>query len=1315
MDRSTGTPVTDSLIEDTSWPLFDPDQDIVLRVQDLGEGEDRLRLCGVLAGGSVREADALAGRFVVPDGLREQVHRALQTGHLGGSMHVGPRADLFFGLDPQKEGDAPGAVRAGLAAALRSTMPAGAARRRLVLDAPATTQLGHVPLEGVLVDESRPFESGRAELVRYVHVPRAPQRTPYAPFLRRYRAVVLVGDVEQSGRDSGSLGALRDEVQAVVDALRIPGGEDVGAEVLVASVTGSLQIRGAVERALLLDRRGDDEEREQRLRKALSRFLGAAPIDVLHYVGHGEEASDSPVGLASQRVSFSLPLRPGDAGRPRRVWVSGDEVAAWIRRPVRLCTVSACAAAPQLAEALCRAAEHVVVMGARVEPRFAAAWSRALFERLFVEHLPIGAAVATSRDVLRAGEFEGRVWIPRHYARTLDDAAFQDLPFRSFLDRQAVQLGVMEGVQQAWWQPKDEAWIDQVYVEIGLVRGSEPIAFDPDEVDPGRPTTLRDVVVEGPHLRGRARSHFRLVGEAGSGKTTAVRVLARRLAREGRRLPIYVRLPDWEKVGFGLDFLAERGIDEGMLQRHGHDIVLLLDGLDEIDELEAFRATLRKSWFPFEEAALVVAGRSSAGSLGDGFLRIDVAPLSRERAVRLAARVLNVERGQAERDLENPRRRERAAAKLARIGDPMETSERVVEHLVSDRLLRREAEVPLFVTLAALLWAGGVELTKGGRTDFYRQVLHFLVEDRHRTEDVGDAPVDELRAAAQALAVEWIAVKERAFDLFQGASFERRLRQACIADRVVAEDRLGQVAGWPCRDVWKALLRAGLLIEEGAGELGWAHPSFPEALVAEALVELALENFDAVFSLTDDLFAARPDAASAYAEAMALFALGLRSDAKREAWVRHLLERERTGNLDGRLTSRLLWLGVTVSDELAAEVVGATGEWEERFDLFETLDDADADGLVASLGALVRHAHDVADAGARTLRMPDLGYAWCRAEQLEGSGLGSEDLAALRRLVLERLPSPDPDRLRVAFETIGGAWTTDDEERERLAAERSRMAPFDGVDAAPTGAAFWVEVEGTPAGETFSMGADPLDWNSYGNESSPDNGVRLTQYAISSVPVTRGLYRLFDPAPPDDSPGRPDEPVSRITWFEARLFCAWATHWLRHFEILGPDEAIDLPTEAQWEYAARERGSSKGESRFHTGRNEAALALAGWFISSDYGDAGRRVMPVGLLTPATIGGTHQCIWDLHGNVWEWCRNVYAGRLGGGEDPVGPPWPTGKGAGRTLRGGSIRAVPRNCRASYRGRVEPVVDGFGDLGFRLVRTTSGSVPTRYPARP
>ncbi|MEM6675416.1 MAG: SUMF1/EgtB/PvdO family nonheme iron enzyme [Planctomycetota bacterium] len=1299
---------------------IDPEQDVVLHAMRHADGIDSVETYGALVGGPVERDDPLRGRFVVREGLLGAVEGARRTGEFLDRSAAGARAQMWTCLESDGEGEGGADLVRALSTSLTPTMPPRGRRRRVVLQAGPTTALAHLPLEAVEIDRSAIFETGRAELLRYVNVPGAPPAVPHPPYLRRHRALVLVGDVDQDPRDSGSVQDLRNEVQDVIDALR-----HAGADVLVGSVTGRLDLSGAIQRPLLLDERGGDDEREERLRLALGEMLSAVPIDVLHYIGHAEETTDTPVGPASERISFSLPMRPHDRGGPKRVWVHGAEIDRWIRQPIRLCTVSACAAAPQLAAALCAAAEHVVVMACPVTPEFTATWTRELYGRLFDDERrrPIGEAVCQAREALRSSRFAERAWVPRHYARTLDDAPFSKCDFRTYLDAMVSEIGVLEGAMSAWWLPKDEAWLDRVYVDVGL-EGIAPHnnasleTADDSSVSSEDPWTLDRLVETSPHRLGLARAHFRLIGPAGSGKTTALKAVARTLASRGDRLPVYVKLPRWERHEFSVEYLENQGIDAKLMSDRAADLVMLLDGLDEVRRIERFRELLRQRWFPRANATLVVAGRSSAEGIGAGFCSVELRPLTPRLAFQLAARVLNIERGIAERDARSsrdPRRRALAKARTERIGNHVDSAEALVEHLRVH--LPREAEVPLFVTLAAHLWSAGHEVTAEGRLSFYEQVLDMLVNRKHRSDGASDRPTSALRSSARALAIESIAQAD-VLEREPTGTFGEVLSEWNLAVRAIPSGRFSKIEKWEWPEVRGALLETGLLVSDPFGDLEWTHPSFREALVAESLVDVARrDGLRESISLAESLIEKRDDIASAYAEAFALFSLGLPTDEQRERWIRFLFDRESDHDLGGRLAGRLLWLGVPVSDELAAEVLGATGDWEARFRLFEALDDSDADAFVAYLGAVVRHAHDVGESG-KSVRTADLAYAWYRADQLEREGRGLEVIAGLRRLVLERLPRPKREQLHAAFETIGGAWANTDEERESCAADRSRLAPLRAdpdhpLDAAPLDASFWVHVKGTPAGASFDIGARPDDEGAFANEAPPSEGVHLSSFAISAVPVTRGLYRLFDPAYGQNTDCRVDEPATHIAWYEARLFGAWATYWLHKFDLLGHGEAIDLPTEAQWEYAARERGLWTGGGRFQASGSKADLTRTGWFSGSTYGLNRPRTMPVGLLTPATIDGPDEkgpsLLWDLHGNVWEWCRNAYTDRLEGGVDPVGPELQVGQRAGRVLRGGSFFFDARDCRATYRGWGDPALGDAVDRGFRLVRIRSGGSST------
>jgi formylglycine-generating enzyme required for sulfatase activity len=160
-------------------------------------------------------------------------------------------------------------------------------------------------------------------------------------------------------------------------------------------------------------------------------------------------------------------------------------------------------------------------------------------------------------------------------------------------------------------------------------------------------------------------------------------------------------------------------------------------------------------------------------------------------------------------------------------------------------------------------------------------------------------------------------------------------------------------------------------------------------------------------------------------------------------------------------------------------------------------------------------------------------------------------------------------------------------------------------------------------------------------------------------------------------PQEDNHPVGLLTWKDAKAFVAWATK--------ATGKTIRLPTEAEWEYACR----AQTTSRFNLGDDDTDLGRAGWFETN----SGYRSHPVGRKAPNAWG-----LYDMHGNVWEWCedraqQDYY--KQSPGTDPPGP----AVGDDRLLRGGSWRDPPLNCRSARRGIIVPA-PRFATHGFRLV---------------
>jgi formylglycine-generating enzyme required for sulfatase activity len=238
-----------------------------------------------------------------------------------------------------------------------------------------------------------------------------------------------------------------------------------------------------------------------------------------------------------------------------------------------------------------------------------------------------------------------------------------------------------------------------------------------------------------------------------------------------------------------------------------------------------------------------------------------------------------------------------------------------------------------------------------------------------------------------------------------------------------------------------------------------------------------------------------------------------------------------------------------------------------------------------------------------------------------------------------------------------------------------------------------------PAGRFF-MGSRDGDAQAYGDEK-PGHDVRLGAFYLGETEVTQGQYRAVAGESPSHFKGSDDLPVERVSWRDAVRFC----NALSQREGLSPyyrieGEAVSvpdwkgsgyrLPTEAEWEYACR--AGPGGVGAFCFGDDVGQLGRYAWYGTNSDG----KTHPVGQKLANAFG-----LYDMHGNVLEWCWDGYA-RYDAkpAVDPVGPL----KAALRVIRGGSWRNNPRDCRSANRNRSAPVYR-LSDLGFRVARVRSG----------
>jgi eukaryotic-like serine/threonine-protein kinase len=217
-----------------------------------------------------------------------------------------------------------------------------------------------------------------------------------------------------------------------------------------------------------------------------------------------------------------------------------------------------------------------------------------------------------------------------------------------------------------------------------------------------------------------------------------------------------------------------------------------------------------------------------------------------------------------------------------------------------------------------------------------------------------------------------------------------------------------------------------------------------------------------------------------------------------------------------------------------------------------------------------------------------------------------------------------------------------------------------------------------PAGE-FLMGAAWNDRDAFTNEK-PQHKVYLDAYWIGKYPVTNAQYKVCKPEykyPKD----KKDHPVVDVDWREADAFCAWLSDYSR--------ESIKLPTEAQWEKAAR--GTDGRNYPWGNGAPTPQLA--------NYDGHIKETTTVGRY-PA--GASPYGALDMAGNVWEWVADRYDGNYYSRSPYENPLGPTGADdAVRIVRGGSWLSIDRFLRVSLRSGDYP--DLRNDIsGFRCLRS-------------
>jgi formylglycine-generating enzyme required for sulfatase activity len=239
-------------------------------------------------------------------------------------------------------------------------------------------------------------------------------------------------------------------------------------------------------------------------------------------------------------------------------------------------------------------------------------------------------------------------------------------------------------------------------------------------------------------------------------------------------------------------------------------------------------------------------------------------------------------------------------------------------------------------------------------------------------------------------------------------------------------------------------------------------------------------------------------------------------------------------------------------------------------------------------------------------------------------------------------------------------------------------------------------------GGTFQMGSPETELDRYEVES-PQHLVTVPAFFMSEYPITKAHWLAVAQMPQieiklEDAPSYfkngTDTPVENINWFEAVEFCARLSwHSGRIYR---------LPTEAEWEYACRAGSTTPfhfGETittdlANYRGVDDENLNWSGFYGKGTKGIYRQETTPVDTFLPNAFG-----LYDMHGNVWEWCLDHWHDDYQGA--PIdGSAWISGDdNAGRVLRGGSWDLNPRYCRSATRNYDSPD-DRSSALGFRVV---------------
>ena len=239
--------------------------------------------------------------------------------------------------------------------------------------------------------------------------------------------------------------------------------------------------------------------------------------------------------------------------------------------------------------------------------------------------------------------------------------------------------------------------------------------------------------------------------------------------------------------------------------------------------------------------------------------------------------------------------------------------------------------------------------------------------------------------------------------------------------------------------------------------------------------------------------------------------------------------------------------------------------------------------------------------------------------------------------------------------------------------------------------AHWKEIRKTPTeikeplpgmefvlipGGSFMMGSPSYEKGRNKNEG-PQHRVNIKPFYLQTTEVTQAQWKAVMEDNPSYFKGD-NLPLETVSWNDCQEF-------IRKLNQRDPGKGYRLPSEAEWEYACRAGTTTK----YYSGNNESDLERVGWYS----GNSGNKTHSVGHKQSNNWG-----LYDMHGNVWEWCEDWYHDSYNGAPTN-GSAWNSPSGQYRVWRGGSWGSYPFDCRSADRFRYYPDDRSIYFAGFRL----------------